>query len=759
MKFSFGHFSVTRRIFLTLMALFALVVVGIAVTIYLTIASSVETAVLGNITRDMTIIGRDFDNWLSVKSGRLELLSTSVQRFYDRPVLLQSILADAVRADPDTPFVYFGSARRGSEWRMRAEGYISVGDGFFLDGSGWIADADYNWLERPWFEPALRSRRPVISGPYTDEGTGETVVTLSMACISETGEVLGVLALDMYLSRINSAVSSRNFSADSGIWLVDSRGRFVTFNGEDAATPFNQDSLFDPDSPLHMYRQRLQLEDTTSGLLRSHDMYFASSRIPHTDWLIVSIGPISAVAGLVSDFYQTLVVVSMSAMLLAIALALFESRHIAKPVKALKKGALALAAGDLAYRVQIQNDDEFGELASFFNRIAESLYQDMERMDEQRAEIERYSQTLEIKVSERTQALNEANTMLRMRNDQIEEEVQMAAAVQRKIIPTEAELPVCPWLSFGARYQAMANVGGDLYDVIDLGERCYAFIIGDVSGHGIPAALIAAMAKVSFRSHTLRGRKPSEILRTVNEEMCLLIGDETYFLSAFIAVLDVGSAELLFANAGHHPALLRRQDGQVEELDIPDGQLIGISEHFICSNGFVQLQVQDRLVFYTDGIVEARSRSGEYYDVSRLRTLLSEYGSGRPSAIVGSILEEVNSFASGMQQSDDRAILIVGLNSLPTPESCPLCNDADSTVAEACRLEQQGLVQAAANLMEDLRHRRPDDPVVMNVLARYRLKLGDLAGAERLLRTAVGMQPDSAEFSENLRAILDAQNE
>lgn len=754
MNFSFRHFSITRRIFITLMALFTLVVIGIALTIFFTIARSVETAVLGNITRDMTIIGRDFDNWLAVKTGRLEILRAAVLRFRDEPALLQAVLSDAVAVDDDTPFVYFADGDRSQPYEAVAPGIARFGNGYFIDGSGWIAEEDYNWQDRPWYLPAVMANRPVVSVPYVDQGTGQLVVTLSLACRDADGRLVGVLAADMYLSRINSIIAMRSFSSDSGIWLVDSTGHFVTFGEESNETPFGQASLYATDSPLMVLGPLLRSNDTTSGLLRDLDLYYASAKIPHTGWMIVSIGPISAVAGLVTEFYRTLFMICLAAMVLAIILAIIEARHLAKPVKALKKGALALASGDLSYRVQISNDDEFGELARFFNRLAESLDRDRIRMEEQRAEIERYSQTLEVKVAERTQALHEANSMLRLRNDQIEEEVQMAAAVQRKIIPTEAELPSTPCLSFGARYQAMANVGGDLYDVIDLGEQTYAFIIGDVSGHGIPAALIAAMAKVSFRSHSTLGRQPNQILSAVNEEMCQLIGDETYFLSAFIALLDVKDGNLRFANAGHHPALLRHPGGTVEELDIPDGQLIGIAEDFQCSCGVATMQVSDRLVLYTDGIIEARSRNGDYYDISRLQKLLADYGDSRPSALVGSILEEVSLFSSGMQQSDDRAILVIGLNALQGPDYCPICVDAESTIVEASRLEGLGKLSEAASLLEQLRRKRPEDTAVMNVLASLRLKLGDVAGAVRLLRTAVALRPESAEYSEQLRTAL-----
>lgn len=732
-----------------------MVLTGVAISMYITVAASVENAVLGNITRDMALAARDFEIWLSAKTGTLETLRHAALLMADDPVAFQRLLAAATLADPDLPWIYFGTALRAGRNEIGGNGIVMSGGGYYLDGSGWTPGKDYDWTSRPWFNQSKIYPNIVIGSPYTDDGTGETVVSISLACKLDDGTLFGVLGADVRLSRLTTVVSMRRFTPNSRSYLVNNEGYFVTGDEritEEAIIP--GPNVFADGSPLAGMKASMNSYERTSGFLIKERLFYASSRVPKTNWLIIAAGPIADVAEPVYRFYRTLLLISGVAMLAAMGFAILESRFLARPIEKLKQGAIALASGDLSYRVLIETKDEFGELGEFFNHVAVSLKNDIDHINEQRNEIERYSQTLEKKVFERTMDLNEANRLLRLRNSQMEEEVQMAAAVQRKIVPTEAELPKVKGLSFGARYLAMENVGGDLYDVLDQGGGRFAFIIGDVSGHGIPAALIAAMAKVSFRAHATSGRLPHEVMADANRDLCELIGGETYFLSAFLAILDSTTGRLSFANAGHPPAYVRRAKGKVLELEARDGQLLGITEDFLCVSNSMIMEKGDRLFMYTDGIIEARSPEGEFYDSPRLSGFISEHGGSDPASFAGTLLDDVQTFCNGASQSDDRAVLVVGFDGVAKTGAF---QDSNDSLEVASALLNDGLTKDAARVLEELRKKRPEDPRIMNALAMVRLRLGDSAGAERLLRTATCMAPDSVEYANNLADILSTR--
>lgn len=748
-------FSVARRIFITLTLLFAMVLTGVAVSMYITVAASVENAVLGNITRDMALAARDFEIWLSAKTGTLETLRHAALLLANDPVGLQALLASATESDPDVPWIYFGTVSRSGQNVVLANGVVKSGIGYYADGSGWTPGKDYDWTRSPWFNQSRVYPNIVISSPHTDDATGEKVVSISLACRQKDGTLFGVIGADVRLSRLTTVVSMRRFTPNSRSFLVNRDGFFVTGEeriSEESIIP--GPNVFSENSPLAGMKISMNAYERTSGFLLKERLFYASSRVPRTNWLIIAAGPIADVAEPVFRFYRTLLIISGVAMLAAMGFAILESRFLSKPIEKLKQGAIALAAGDFAHRVLIETKDEFGELSEFFNHVAVSLKNDMDRINEQRDEIERYSQTLEKKVFERTMDLKEVNRLLRIRNDQMEEEVQMAAAVQRKIIPTEAELPKVQGLSLGARYLAMANVGGDLYDVLDHGGGRFVFIIGDVSGHGIPAALIAAMAKVSFRAHATPGRSPAEVMADANRDLCDLIGGETYFVSAFLAILDSSTGKLSFTNAGHPPAYLRRADGQIMELAVQDSQLLGIAEDFICSSNSTIMEKGDRLFMYTDGIIEARSPDGKFYDSPRLTEFFSMHGGSDPAHFAGTLLDDVQTFCDGASQSDDRAILVVGFDGATETSSY---TDTNDSFEGASAMLSKGQTEEAALILENLRKRRPEDPRIMNILALVRLKLGDSAGAERLLRTATCMVPDSMEYAKNLADLVSTK--
>jgi hypothetical protein len=167
------------------------------------------------------------------------------------------------------------------------------------------------------------------------------------------------------------------------------------------------------------------------------------------------------------------------------------------------------------------------------------------------------------------------------------------------------------------------------------------------------------------------------------------------------------------------------------------------------------METGDRLFLYTDGIIEARSPEGSFYDSNRLTGFFAEHGGEDPARFAGSLLEDVQTFCNGASQSDDQAVLIVGFDGIIESTAN---QEARESLAGASVMVSNGLTSDAAIVLEELRKRRPEDPRIMNALALVRLKLGDTAGAERLLRTATCMAPEITEYADNLAAILASKD-
>ncbi len=245
--------------------------------------------------------------------------------------------------------------------------------------------------------------------------------------------------------------------------------------------------------------------------------------------------------------------------------------------------------------------------------------------------------------------------------DRLLRDLQLARKVQESIIPTHDRLPASKELSFGSFYLALESVGGDLYDALPVGDHRYAFLIADVSGHGVPAALLTTMAKAIFAKAVAdHPDHPEEVCRAINRDMYSFIGDLRHYLTAYYCLLDVQSGKLEYCNAGHHPALLYRPgESGLRELDTENSFFIGVEPDFVFERGSISLKSGDRLLLFTDGMIEGRNHSGEIYGPERFEKFIIENGGLGAGGLVRALIEDLEGFLGGTTPEDDRAILCI----------------------------------------------------------------------------------------------------
>jgi hypothetical protein len=202
----------------------------------------------------------------------------------------------------------------------------------------------------------------------------------------------------------------------------------------------------------------------------------------------------------------------------------------------------------------------------------------------------------------------------------IEFELQTARAIQASILPER--VPQARGWDIAVRYVPMAEVAGDFYDFIRVDEQRLGVLIADVSGHGVPAALIASMVKVAVESQMPNASDPARVLSGMNQTFCGNL--EGQFITAGYLFLNTLESEIVYAGAGHPPALLwRASTGEAQEFG-ENGLLFANFENASYSNTRIDLQSGDRIVLYTDGIVEAESGREEQFGDGRLREFVSD---------------------------------------------------------------------------------------------------------------------------------------
>jgi serine phosphatase RsbU (regulator of sigma subunit) len=349
---------------------------------------------------------------------------------------------------------------------------------------------------------------------------------------------------------------------------------------------------------------------------------------------------------------QTVLLSSISIVILYILL----RRVILKKIILLNNAVNQFTNKNFETRSPVKASDEIGSLSNSFNDMADT--------------IQDYSRHLEAKVEERTEQLNKANHELQVANSKMMEELMMARRVQQGIIPQIDNLPHNKRLHFATDYTSMESIGGDLYDVIKIGKNRCALLIADVSGHGVPAALITTMVKVSFTNNSNSRNETGDICFKINKELYQLIGDLDYYLTAYYGIIDLETGIFKFTNAGHHPAILyRKSTNEIISLD-SYGTFIGAFEDVQFNTERIQLEEGDRILLYTDGIVETRNNKGEFYE-DRLISFVRENSNIEPKDFVDKLINDVEAFGEGKPLHDDRTVLYVEFVSKMTAKTSP----------------------------------------------------------------------------------------
>lgn len=392
--------------------------------------------------------------------------------------------------------------------------------------------------------------------------------------------------------------------------------------------------------------------------------------------------------------------------------------------------------------------------------------------------IQDYNANLEDMVEKRTEELNETNKALFKRNEQMRKELEMAERVQKNIIPTEMDFPKREELTFGSNYSSMESIGGDLYDVIRVGSNAYGFLIVDVSGHGVPAALITTMAKVSFNTHTGWDIPTANTCKRVNEEIFRFIGDLEYYLTAYYCVLNLENGKLMFTNAGHHPAIVyRKETGKLEYLDTM-GYFIGAFEEGTYETGEIEIHNGDRILLFTDGIIEARNNKREFYGYERLKDFIINNSHLGTKEFVDMLIEDVGGFCGDQPQDDDRAILYIEMVTTMSPEKSP--QEVLSIEARKFHTEHKEEVKEEFILKEEyskaidfikskefreaieilgkLSEQFPDNPKVLHSLGIAYYKVGELEKAYDILKKALDKDQSNEVLKKNLSIVLKKLN-
>ncbi|GAB4179872.1 MAG: hypothetical protein Kow00108_16030 [Calditrichia bacterium] len=307
--------------------------------------------------------------------------------------------------------------------------------------------------------------------------------------------------------------------------------------------------------------------------------------------------------------------------------------RIVKPFQSLAEWVRLVGQGKADEdEIDIDASDELGEIAQAFNEM--------------------------------TNKFKEAQINL-IEQQRLQKELQVAQEIQQMLLPQD--FPNVEGYDIASYYEAAKEVGGDLFDFVEVDEHSIGICVADVSGKGVPGSLIMTMIRTALRLEARGNKNPADVLSRVNK----FVTDDMkkgMFVTMFYIILDSRSRTISFASAGHNPMILYRGKTKKTYYLNPSGFPVGIKlpdiELFDKTIMYdrIQLHPDDLIVIYTDGVTEAMNTKRELYSEERFLNAIRTYGSGDVVDFINSLKSDIKQFTGGYEQNDDITLVAIKEN-------------------------------------------------------------------------------------------------
>ncbi len=247
--------------------------------------------------------------------------------------------------------------------------------------------------------------------------------------------------------------------------------------------------------------------------------------------------------------------------------------------------------------------------------------------------------------------------IIEKQNTRLIQDLRKAGDFQKSLLPDS--LPQFDNIHFATSYIPSSQLGGDLYDIFNIDEDLVGIILADASGHGVAAAMLSAMFKMTLQKYAAEIVDPSQVMTRLNSDFCQVLQMGEFF-TAFYAILNRRTGRFIYSNAAHpRPLLFNYEDGSMLELDT-EGFLLGVMEEGI---GYEQKELQlngkIRLMIYTDGVNEATNAKEKQYGDDRVRMRLMEHAGAKPEDFLESIQKDLIKYTGSDTFEDDISILVM----------------------------------------------------------------------------------------------------
>jgi sigma-B regulation protein RsbU (phosphoserine phosphatase) len=458
-----------------------------------------------------------------------------------------------------------------------------------------------------------------ITPPRFDDTINHATVSLISDLNDEDGKSVGRLEVVLDFDVLIKNVRESGWWQSNKAFLVNGDGKILT-----GPVSEKRDSLAESDDPLEretLTAMKTKLYGTILGAGHPPEEVSGFYKLQEAPWHLVMIAPGQAILAPIVTFRFYYFVISAGFVLLIVVLIRFVTGQTAAAIKAVSKSAERVAGGDYSKLPVAKTRDEVGELIRSFNTMVQQL---KERM-----------------------AMKQA--------------LSLAMEVQQNLLPKK--MPRIKGLDIAARSIYCDETGGDLYDFLEIGDcnpECIGIAVGDVSGHGIPAALLMATVRAFLKSRVTQPGSATEIISDVNRLVTHDTGETGQFMTLFYASIDTAKKELRWVRAGHDPAFLYNPAADSFAKLGGQGMAIGVKGEYIYrEGGSIDLSEGQIFLIGTDGLWETQNESGQMFGKNRIETIIRRHAQTSADTILSAIIHAVQEFRASAKQEDDITLAVI----------------------------------------------------------------------------------------------------
>ena len=492
---------------------------------------------------------------------------------------------------------------------------------------------DYHYMD--WYQIPKLLNETYWSEPYYDDGGGEMMMTTySKPLYDEYGNLYAILTADLSLEWLTELVSGIQAFDNAYNLMVSRNASYIVHPDHNLILNETIFSSTYGDDDESLVKLKDDMVNCRAGeVLRDKEggkFFVFYSPVETTCWSVAIVCPRSELYDNVRKMRSMLIILGIIALLFMIAMSYNGIRKVVAPVEDFSGVAKKIAEGDFnAQLPQIYSKDELKELHDSFAYLKNSLVSYIDELKSTTANKER-----------------------------IESELRIAQGIQMGMLPKSfPAFPEREDIALAAKIVPAKEVGGDLYDFFIDNEKLY-FIVGDVSGKGIPASLVMAVTCRLFRSVASYLNKPEDIINSLNNS--LSDGNESnMFCTAFLGILDLKTGHLSYCNAGHNAPLFIETNGNVSAMDVKPNLPLGLFSGFPYEGQETSIEKNTMLYLFTDGVNEAENNEMEQYSDERLVAFLKSKSDSEPKELIEETLIEVQRHAAGANQSDDITVMCI----------------------------------------------------------------------------------------------------